>query len=76
MYYQKIALGVTALALVATVLDASRRSWTSEAHEAFHYTFSNDKTLDVDNVDGTIQVVGDGGNTIRVEGEKIIRGRF
>ena len=46
---------------------------TREAHEAFHYTFSNDKTLDVDNVDGTIQVIGDNGNTIRVEGEKIIR---
>jgi DUF4097 and DUF4098 domain-containing protein YvlB len=73
MYYQKIAVGVTALALVATILDASHRNWTSEAHEAFHYTFSNDKTLDVDNVDGTIQVVGDNGTTIRVEGEKIIR---
>jgi len=73
MYYQKIAMGVTALALVATILDASHRSWTTEAREAFHYTFSNDGTLDVDNVDGTIQVAGDNGNTIRVEGEQIIR---
>ena len=76
MYYEKIAVAVTACALVATVLDASRRNWTAEAREPFHYTFSNDKTLDVDNVDGTIQVVGDNGNTIRVEGERIIaRGR-
>jgi DUF4097 and DUF4098 domain-containing protein YvlB len=73
MYYEKIAIGITACALVATVLDASRRSWTAEAREAFHYTFTKDKTLDVDNVDGTIQVIGDSGNTIRVEGEKIIR---
>jgi DUF4097 and DUF4098 domain-containing protein YvlB len=73
MYYQRIAIAVTACALVATVLDASRRNWTAEAREPFHYTFSNDKTLDVDNVDGTIQVVGDNGNTIRVEGERIAR---
>lgn len=72
MYYEKLAVAITACALVATVLDASR-NWHSEAREPFHYTFSNDKTLDVDNVDGTIQVVGDTGNTIRVEGERILR---
>ncbi len=69
MYYQKIAIGVTAIALAATLLGA--RHWGSEAHDPFHYTFSNDKTLDVDNVDGTIDIIGDGGNTIRVEGERI-----
>jgi hypothetical protein len=74
MHYEKIAIAVTACVLVATVLDASRRNWTAEAREAFHYTFSSDKTLDVDNVDGAIQVVGDNGNTIRVEGERIARG--
>lgn len=73
MLYEKIAIAVTACALVATVLDASRRNFTAEAREAFHYTFSNDKSLDVDNVDGTIQVIGDNGNTIRVEGERIAR---
>jgi len=74
MYYEKIAIAITACALVATVLDASRRNWTAEARERFHYTFSNDKTLDVDNVDGAIRIVGDNGNTIRVEGERIARG--
>jgi len=74
MYYQKIAVAVIAFALAVTVVDASRRNWNAEAREPFHYTFSNDKTLDVDNVDGTIQVVGDNGNTIRVEGERIARG--
>ncbi len=29
----------------------------------------------MDNVNGTIQITGDGGNTIRVEGEKIIRAK-
>jgi hypothetical protein len=74
MYYQKIAVAIVAFALAATLLDASRRNWTAEAREPFHYTFSNDKALDVDNVDGAIQVVGDNGNTIRVEGERIARG--
>ena len=73
MYYEKIAIVVSACALVTTVLDASRNNWHSEAHEPFHYSFSNDKTLDIDNVDGTIQVVGDAGSTIRVEGERIVR---
>ncbi|HVV47429.1 MAG TPA: hypothetical protein VHC72_19600 [Bryobacteraceae bacterium] len=78
MYYQKIALGVAACALVSTLLDstplnAARHNWTAEAREPFQHTFSNDKTLDVDNIDGAIQVIGDNGSTIRVEGEKIIR---
>jgi DUF4097 and DUF4098 domain-containing protein YvlB len=74
MYYQKISIAIVTFALAATVLDASRRNLTAEAREPLHYTFSNDKTLDVDNVDGTIQVAGDNGNTIRVEGERIVRG--
>ena len=74
MHYEKLAIAITACALVATVLDASRRNWTAEARETFHYTFSKDKTLDVDNVNGTIQVVGDNGNTIRVDGERVARG--
>jgi hypothetical protein len=73
MYYEKIAVAVIACALVATVVGASHRNWTAEAREPFHYTFSNDKTLDVDNVNGTIQVIGDNGNTIRAEGERIVR---
>jgi DUF4097 and DUF4098 domain-containing protein YvlB len=74
MYYQKLAITIITLALAATILDASRRNWSAEAREPLHYTFSNDKTLDVDNVDGTIQVTGDSGNTIRVEGERVVRG--
>jgi DUF4097 and DUF4098 domain-containing protein YvlB len=73
MFYQKIALAVTACALVASILDASRSDWKTEAREPIHRTFTNDKSLDVDNVDGTIQVIGDSGDSIRVDGEKVIR---
>jgi DUF4097 and DUF4098 domain-containing protein YvlB len=73
MYYEKIALATMACALVAAVAGAPHRNWTAEAREPFHYTFSNDKTLDVDNVNGIIQVIGDNGNTIRAEGERIVR---
>jgi DUF4097 and DUF4098 domain-containing protein YvlB len=72
MYYPKIAIAVSACALVGTVLDASHRNWKAEAREAIHHTFSGDQSLDVDNVDGIIQVMGDNGNSIRVDVEKII----
>jgi DUF4097 and DUF4098 domain-containing protein YvlB len=67
MYSEKIALIALACALASTA------AWNTEAREPLHYTFSNDTVLDVDDVSGTIQITGDGGNTIRVEGEKIIR---
>lgn len=67
MYSEKIALVALAFALASTA------AWNTEAREPLHYTFSNDTTLDADNVNGTIQITGDGGNTIRVGGEKIIR---
>jgi DUF4097 and DUF4098 domain-containing protein YvlB len=73
MYYEKIAIGITAFALTATVVDAAH-NWNKEAREAIRHTFTGDKTLDVDNVNGTIEVIGDNGNTIRVEGEEIIKG--
>jgi hypothetical protein len=68
MYYQKIALVVAACALVSA---ADR--WTVEAKEAIHHTFSKDTTINVDNINGTIEIIGDNGTTMRVEGEKIIR---
>ncbi len=74
MYYPKIALVAGALALASTIFSASR-DWNTEAREPFHYSFSGDRTIDVDNVNGTIQVTGDGGNTIRVEGERVTHAR-
>jgi len=69
MYYERIAIIAAALGLAATLVNA--RSWRTEAREPLHYTFSGDKSIDVDNVNGIIEVTGDGGNTIRVEGERI-----
>jgi hypothetical protein len=72
MYYQKIALGIAACALVSAVSSAAHR-WTTEAREAIQHVFNKDKALEVDNINGTIEVVGDNGTTIRVTGERVIR---
>jgi DUF4097 and DUF4098 domain-containing protein YvlB len=70
MYYEKIAVAVAAIALAAVLNGAH---WRVENREPFNFSFSNDKTLDVDDINGTIHVIGDGANTIRVEGERITR---
>jgi hypothetical protein len=72
MFYQKIASAAVAIGIAATLLNAARSDWKLETREAIRHTFSGDRILDVDDVDGSIEVTGDGGNTIRVEGEKII----
>ncbi|HYA16546.1 MAG TPA: DUF4097 family beta strand repeat-containing protein [Bryobacteraceae bacterium] len=72
MYYQKIALAVSVCALVSALYGAAPR-WTAEAREAIRHTFSRDAAIDVDNINGTIEIIGDNGTTMRVEGEKIIR---
>jgi DUF4097 and DUF4098 domain-containing protein YvlB len=75
MFYEKLAVAISAFALAAGVVNAARRNWTSEAREPVHHIFTNvsDRTLDVDDVNGTVEVTGDAGNTIRVEGEKVMR---
>ncbi len=72
MFYEKLAVAISAFALAAGVVNAAHRNWTSEAHEPVHHIFTNasDRTLDVDDVNGTVEVTGDSGNTIRVDGEK------
>jgi len=66
-YLAVAAIGACSLAA------AFHENYTAEAREPIHYTFSKDTVLDIDNVNGTIKVTGDNGNTIRVEGEKLIR---
>jgi DUF4097 and DUF4098 domain-containing protein YvlB len=73
MYYEKIAIAIGVCALAAAVSGASHRNWNTEAREAVNHVFTGDKALNVDNINGLIQIVGDEGTTIRVEGEKIIR---
>jgi hypothetical protein len=72
MYYEKIAMAIGVCALAAAVSGASHRNWNTEARETFNHVFSGDKSLNVDNINGLIQIIGDSGTTIRVEGEKII----
>ena len=69
MVHEKIAVAVSVLALAVTLGHARDRRVM--AREPFQHTFSNDKTLDVDNISGTIQVIGDDQRTIRVEGERV-----
>ncbi len=52
---------------------ASHNDYKLEVREPIRHTFAKDTALDVDNVNGSITVTGDGGSSIRVEGEKILR---
>ena len=51
---------------------ASRQDYKVEDREPVHHTFTGDKTIDTDLVNGSLTVIGDGGNTIRVDGERVI----
>lgn len=68
----KINLVLAAIS-VFPLTAASGSEYKAEEREAIHHTFSKDTSLDIDNVNGTITVTGDAGNTLRVEGDKIIR---
>ena len=69
----KISAILASFALAAGLAAQSGR-YREEARQQLHHTFSGDKSLDIDDVTGSIEVSGDGGNTIRVDGEEIIRG--
>ena len=68
----KISIALAAIGVFALTA-ASHSEYKTEEKETVQHTFSKDNSLDIDNVNGTITVTGDAGNTIRVEGEKIIR---
>ncbi len=61
------------LLAIAVFSIALRGDYRLQEREPFHHVFANDAALDVDEVNGSVSVAGDGGNTIRVDGEKIIR---
>src|SRR3954470_11315234 len=52
---------------------AASGDYKLEKREPVHHVFSGSSTLEMDLVSGTITVVGDGGSTIRVDGEKVMR---
>ena len=70
---KQTAFAIAISVFAGTLAIGAHRDYKLEEREAFHHTFSNDVTLDVDAVSGSITVLGDGGNTIRVDGEKVIR---
>ena len=62
-------LGILVAISVFTLAAASRSDYKVEEREPIHQIFTKDTSLDIDSVSGSITVTGDGGNTIRVEGE-------
>ena len=67
---QRISLVILTAAMALSA--ASRHDYKLEEHEPVRHTFSGDKTLDVDLINGSMTIIGDGGNTMRVEGERVI----
>src|SRR5947209_884831 len=63
------------LATLIVAGSALAADYRTEEKEAIHRTLSGATSLDVDVVSGTIEVTGDTGNNIRVDGERVIRAR-
>jgi len=51
---------------------AAGRDYKVEDRSPVNHTFSSDKKLDVDVISGSVEIIGDGGNGIRVTGERVI----
>src|SRR5580704_15016110 len=61
------------IAALAIALSASSPTdYKLEDHMPVQHTFTGDKTIDVDLVNGSVTVIGDGGSTIRVDGERVV----
>ena len=70
---RRIQIMTAAVALAATAALAA--DYKTEEKEAIHRTLSGASALDVDTIGGSLEVTGDAGNTIRVDGERVIRAR-
>ena len=68
----KLCFAIIGLALAVNA--ASHRDYKVEDREPVRHVFSGDQSLDTDLVNGSVTVIGDGGTTIRVEGERVIKG--
>jgi hypothetical protein len=69
----RISIAIGVFGVLSQAWAAPNRDYKLEERETTHHAFTNDNTLDVDDVNGAITVIGDGGNTIRVDAEKIIK---
>jgi len=56
----------------ALAFTAAGRDYKVEDRSPVNHTFSGDKKLDVDVISGSVEIVADGGNSIRVTGERVI----
>lgn len=67
----KLTLMTLAAALALSA--ASHGDYKLEDRSPVDHTFNNgDKTIDVDLIGGSVTIIGDGGNTMRVTGERVI----
>jgi hypothetical protein len=66
---------ICALAAVSAAALCRADDYRLEEREKVQRTLSGATALDVDNVNGFIHVTGDSGNTVRLDGEKIIKAR-
>ena len=65
--------GAAILAAAIALTGASNSDYKLEDRQTVNHTFANDKTIDTDLVNGGVTVIGDGGNSIRITGEHIVR---
>jgi hypothetical protein len=65
-------LGAALIGNAVALSAASHDDYKLEDREPVHHTFTGDKTIDVDLVNGSLTVIGDGGSTMRVDGERVI----
>lgn len=63
----------TAVTMLALSVCAFAGNYKLEEREPVQQVFRSSQTLDVSQVNGATLVVGDGGNSIRMEGERIVR---
>jgi hypothetical protein len=66
----KLCLAILSSAI--TLIAASHQDYKLEDREPVHHTFTGDKAIDVDLINGSLSVIGDGGTTMRVDGERVI----
>jgi hypothetical protein len=68
---KKICFALVGAGLILSA--ASHEDYKLEDREPVqHHTFTGDKTIDVDLVNGSLSVIGDGGTTMRMDAERVI----